>query len=101
MVTKETASKIWSCYHDIENGEKLLAEMAKELDRDRDPNPRDAFGTRRPLTLGIPTSSSAERLIGIQPKLAMSIIRQHIETKKRELSEANEIARIESQSEQR
>lgn len=98
MITQETASKIWSCYHDIETGEKLLADMGQAMERDDDPNPRDHFGRRRCLTLGIPTGDSSQRMLDVQPRLAMSIIRQHIANKQQELSELNEIARIEAEA---
>lgn len=77
------------------SGNKLIEAMTESLEKGEDPNPRDAFGRRRSLTLGIPTGSGSERMVDVQPKLAISVIRAHIAEKLRELAEANEQARIE------
>lgn len=56
---------------------------------------RDAFGHKRNLQLGIPSGANSHRLFNVSLKLAESVIRSHISTKKYELIEANEHARIE------
>lgn len=99
MITKKTAEDIWQCYREIEAGKKLLQDMEK-VEKD---NPKhkyaqylkDAFGHRQELQLGIPMGGSSHRLFGVSPKLALSVIRSHIATKRAELVEVNERARIE------
>lgn len=99
MITKDTCVAIWSAYREIEAGEQLLADMAKERERTladkHAPTLRDAFGRVRQLQLGIPSGENAHRLLDVSPVLAESVIRAHIENKRAELVEANERARIE------
>lgn len=99
MITKDTCVAIWSAYREIEAGEQLLADMAKERERTQAdkhaPTLRDVFGRVRQLQLGIPSGENAHRLFDVSPVLAESVIRAHIENKRAELAEANERARIE------
>lgn len=96
MISKETAGRIWNCYHDIETGEKLLSDMVEEMKNpDTDANPRDHFGRKRCLTLGIPTGDCSHRMLDVKPRLAISVIKAHIAEKTKDLAEANEQARIE------
>jgi hypothetical protein len=94
-ISKETAGRIWTCYHEIEMGTKLIKDMSESIERGEDPNPRDTWGRRRCLQLGVPSGESAHRLLDVQPKLALSIIRAHLADKQRELVESFEQARIE------
>jgi hypothetical protein len=96
MVEKETARKIWNCYVEIENSEKLLLEMQEAMKNRENPNPRNAFGDRHCLQLGVPMEREGHhRLFNLRPELAVSIIKAHIENMKSILAEANEQARIE------
>jgi len=99
MIQRETAARIWECYREIETAEKLLEDMAELKDRYRnDPHAqhlKDAFGRGRDLQLGIPSGENSHRLFKVAPRLAESIIYAHIASKKAELVEANEQARIE------
>lgn len=99
MIRRETCAAIWNAYREIEAGEKLLEDMKKARERaDADkyaPTLRDAFGRVRQLQLGVPSGENSHQLLDVSPVLAESVIRQHIENKKRELIEANECARIE------
>lgn len=99
MITRDTAAAIWNAYREIEAGEKLLSDMAKErerLDVDKHaPTLRDAFGRVRQLQLGIPSGENGHRLLDVSPVLAESVIRAHIQNKRAELAEVNERARIE------
>ena len=67
MITKDTCVAIWSAYREIEAGEQLLADMAKERERTladkHAPTLRDAFGRVRQLQLGIPSGENAHRLL--------------------------------------
>lgn len=99
MIKQETAARIWTAYREIETAKKLLDDMAKARDRIQPDlhaaTLRDAFGHRRQLQLGIPCGENGHQLFDVSPVLAESVIRAHIETKHRELHEANECARIE------
>jgi hypothetical protein len=101
MIKQETAAALWRAYREIESGEQLLSDMKKIRERDRldktAPTIRDAFGTPRHLQLGIPSGENSHRLLDVSPVLAESVIRAHIEQKRAELAEANEVARIELQ----
>lgn len=99
MVTKETAEMIWNAYREIASAQKLLADMEdarkKQGGDPHAPTLRDAFGRTRNLQLGIPSGEHSHRLFDVNPALAESVIRAHIATKRAELAEANERARIE------
>lgn len=100
MITKKTAERIWAAYREIESGEKLLADIATERERnyrfdEHGPTLQDAFGHCQHLPLGVPCGENGHRLFQVSPVLAESCIRAHIENKRAELAEANEAARIE------
>jgi hypothetical protein len=99
MISQDTAAAIWAAYRDIEAGEKLLADIEKERNRNHldksQPTLRDAFGRVRNLSLGIPSGENSQRLFDVKPELAEAIIRAHIANKHAELAEANERARVE------
>lgn len=99
MISRDTAAAIWNAYREIEAGEQLLADMAKERERlsvdKHAPTLRDAFGRVRQLQLGIPSGENSHRLLDVSPTLAESVIRAHIQNKRAALAEVNEQARIE------
>ncbi|MDP1530286.1 MAG: hypothetical protein Q8M05_12970 [Rhodoferax sp.] len=99
MIKQETAAALWRAYREIEAGEKLLTDMKEIRERERldktAPTIRDAFGHPRHLQLGIPSGENGHRLLDVSPVLAESVIRAHIEQKRADLAEANEVARIE------
>ena len=95
MITQETARDLWVAYDEIAKGERLLADMEKQLKEGVDPNPRDPFGRRKNLQFGIPCGDSSHRLLDVQPALAMAVIRAHIADKRAALELANERARSE------
>jgi len=97
MITEKTAARIWTCYREIAAGKKLLkdGEVALADNPHEDPFPRDPFGQKRGLQLGIPSGNTSHRLFDVPPQLAFSVIRAHIAEQERMLKEANEQARIE------
>ena len=98
MITKETAVKIWNCYNEIENAEKLMADMAETLKKDKEktmPTFQNAFGERVGLELGVPCGNGAHRLFSVNTELSVKIIEKHIEEKKVRLQELKTIAMIE------
>ena len=103
MITQETAALIYRAYREIEAGETLLTDMKAIRERDRldktAPTIRDAFGRPQHLQLGIPSGENAHRILDVSPALAESVIRSHIENKRAELSQYQEMARIELRAE--
>lgn len=99
-ITLDTIKMLYQAYREIAAGEKLLTDMEEIRKRERIDDKyaatiKDAFGTRRQLQLGIPSGNDSHRLLDVSPVLAESCIRAHIEQKRKELSDANERARIE------
>lgn len=101
MIKQETAAAIWHAYREIEASEKLLADMQEIRKREHldktAPTIKDAFGQPRHLQLGIPSGEHSHRLLNVSPVLAESVIRAHIENKRAELAEAQELARLDLQ----
>lgn len=95
MITKTTAMEIWMCFDEIQKGEALLADLEKQLKDSEVPLARDAFGRRRNLSLGIPSSSNGERIFDVHPALGMAVIKAHIAEKRSVLLALNETARAE------
>lgn len=94
-ITVQTARDIWIAYDEIAKGEKLIADMEKQLAEYQDPNPRDAFGRQRCLQLGVPSGDNSHRLFDVQPKLAIAVIKAHVAEKRAFLDVACERARAE------
>ena len=99
-ISLDTIKMLYQAYREIAAGEKLLADMEEIRKREHIDDKyaatiKDAFGTRRQLQLGIPSGNDGHRLLDVSPVLAESCIRAHIEQKRKELSDANERARIE------
>jgi hypothetical protein len=94
-VSMDVAYRIWSAHREIEVAQKLYDEMKGELERGANPTPRDVFGRRRNLSLGVPSGNDGQRLFDVSPRLALSIIEAHIAEKRHELTEASIAARVE------
>lgn len=99
MITQKTCEKIWHCHREIKVAEDLLVEVEKmsasqEANGEKKGLP-DAFGQEQKLQLGIPSGRDSHRLFGLSWQLAYPVINAHIASKKRELVELNEIARLE------
>jgi hypothetical protein len=88
VITMDTAANIWKAHREIETAAKMLAELRDKKKWGEDPNPLDAFGRRKPYTLGVPNGDNSHQLIGLSPELALHIIEAHITRKRAELVEA-------------
>lgn len=86
-ITMETAAAIWKAHREIETATKMLAELRDKKKWGEDPNPLDAFGRRKPYTLGVP-HGDGHQLVGLSPELALHIIEAHVARKGCELIEA-------------
>ena len=102
LITKETLERYWRAYREINAAEKILADIAKLKDDEWHkpvdeyaPRLRDAFGHRRHFQLGVPSGENGHSLFDVSPVLAEACIRAHIDQQRARLAEANEIARLE------
>src|SRR5258708_8424576 len=82
------AAGIWKAHREIETATKMLAELRDKKKWGEDPNPLDAFGRRKPYTLGIPHGDNGHQLVDLSPELALHIIEAHVTRKRTELVEA-------------
>lgn len=102
MITKETCVKIYNCWEQIENCEKLMKDMAEIVAKDKErqePRLSNAFGDRVGLQLGVPSGDSGHRIFGVSIDLSVKIIEQHVEVQKKRLKELEAIAKIELSNE--
>lgn len=99
MLTKQTASAIAWMYREIEEGEALLAEVEREMEKHEtrpgfsgEPEP-----ARRYCQFGWPTGTdgSGHRLFRVEPKMARAIITAHVADRKAELEKLNAQAQVE------
>jgi|ERR1700760_1823036 len=98
MITKETCVKIYNCYEQIENGKKLMQDMAEVVKKDaekKSPTLSNAFGERIGLQLGVPSGSDGHRLYGISTELGVKVIEEHVQKNEQRLKELMAIAKIE------
>lgn len=96
-VGRETVLALAYAYREVENGEKLLAEIAEALDRYRAPDIRDEFGRPQSgLQLGVPSGNNGHRLFNVPWALARPIIETHIAQQKAIIATLSERARIEA-----
>jgi hypothetical protein len=87
-ITIETAAAIWKAHREIDTATKMLGELRDKKKWGDDPNPLDAFGRRKPYTLGIPHGDNGHQLVDLSPELALHIIEAHISHKQTALVEA-------------
>lgn len=99
MITKQTLEAIYFCRQNIENAQKLLADMAeveknqRERHQDRLLYLKDAFGRQQPtLELGVPSGNNGHRIFKVEYKLATIIIEAQILEYKISLKALNELA---------
>ena len=83
MITKATAANIYNAHYEIEKAEKLLDELQKEMNKSGELKLSDAFGNKKGLTLGVPTSSNSHSLYNVSESIAIAVIKQNIEDKKK------------------
>ncbi|SEG13534.1 hypothetical protein [Marinobacterium lutimaris] len=103
MLSKDLCERIWHCHREIDAGlallvevEKIAAENIKRRQQgDAEQGITDKFGRDQHLQLGVPTSDNSHRLYSVSFELAMPVIRAHISNKKAELTELNEVAKLE------
>jgi len=98
MITRETVAELGRVYREIENGEKLLAEVDAELAKETE---RVGFhgeirSTARGCQLGWPSSENGYRLYNVEAKIARAVIVAHLADQRAKLEKLNEIAKLEA-----
>ena len=97
MITCQTATDIAMAYREIETGEALLIEIAKEVERSSGIDIRDAFGRRQNgLQLAVPNGQNGHRLFNVPWSLARPIIETHIAQQKALVALLTERALVEA-----
>lgn len=98
MITKETADGIARAYREIENAEKLLAQVDEQLAKEKES--RGFHGeinyTARPCQLGWPEGRDGYRLFSVEARVARAVIAAHLADQRAALSKLNEYARLET-----
>lgn len=97
MITIETIRSIYSVHREIENGEKLLAEVDKELEKqvERIGFHGEVTTSVRNCQLGWPSSDSAYRIYQVEPRIARAVIIAHIADQRAKLEKLNAVAQLE------
>lgn len=104
MITKETARRIYNCYQQIEEIDRLKKEMLEEVEKARkryaeshEPIPDSPFGRfGKGMQLGIPDGiSSSMRVFNISPAIGVKVMDEQREKLEKDLRELETIARLE------
>ena len=104
MITKETARRIYNCYQQIEEIDKLKEEMLEEVEKARkreaenhEPIPDSQFGRfGKGMQLGIPNGIvSSMRVFNISPSIGVKVMDEQREKLEKDLRELETITRLE------
>lgn len=94
-ITKEIAAKIYNCHAQIEEGQKMIETMQKEIAKNGNLDEiKDWTGSARGIEMGIPSGSGSHRILNVEPGLAINVIEAHIKNKQKDLRVLNDLARI-------
>ena len=99
MITKETVAELGRVMRDLDAGEKFLAEIDQELQKesDRIGFHGDTQPARRNCQLGWPSMpGDGYRLYNVEPGLARCVVVAHLADMKAKLVKLNEVANLES-----
>lgn len=96
MITKEIAAKIWHCYSEIEQGEKMIKEMQDKITPEGDLELKDGWGYgSNCLQLHIPNGThNSYHIKQVSAEVALIVIQQHIEKQKQELDRMKSVCKI-------
>ena len=97
MITKETARRIYNCYQQIEEIDRLKKEMLEEVEKARKREAESPFGRfGKGMQLGIPDGiSSSMRVFNISPAIGVKVMDEQREKLEKDLRELETIARLE------
>ena len=104
MITKETARRIYNCYQQIEEIDRIKKEMIEEVEKARkreaeshEPLSNNSFGRfGKGMQLGIPNGiTSSMRVFDISPSIGLKVMDEQREKLEKDLRELETIARLE------
>lgn len=105
MITKETARRIYNCYQQIEEIDKLKGKMLVEIEKAREseeknngkPIPENSFGRfGKGMQLGVPNGySSSMRVFNISPSIGLKVMDEQRERLEKDMRELETIAKLE------
>jgi len=89
MITKEVARKIYNCYNEIEQGEKMIETLKKSINEQGEFElKKDWTGSKVGLTLQIPRTAGGSYSVHHVPlKVGLDTIKTHIQNQEDELKE--------------
>lgn len=90
MITKEVAAKIYHCYNQIEQGEKMIDELKKSINEQGEFElSEDWTGQKRGLELHIPSGrgGGSYSIKRVPLEVGLNTIKIHIEDSKKELDQ--------------
>jgi len=88
MISKEVAAKIWDCYQQIEQGQKMLKTLKESINEQGEFElAKDWTGQKRGLELHIPcgNSSGSYSIEKVPLEVGLEVIKNHIKNSKAEL----------------
>jgi hypothetical protein len=88
MITKEISQKIWHCYNEIEQANKMIEMMKENLTVDGNLEFKDNWGEKRDhLQLHIPSGRSSGSFFvrDVSGEIALTVLQSHIEKQQKEL----------------
>jgi len=94
MITKEVARKIYNCYTEIEQGEKMIETLKQSINEQGEYELKEDWtGRKRGLNLNIPSgeSSGSYSVHQVPLKVGLDAIKTHIENQKIELDKLKAI----------
>jgi len=94
MITKEVARKIYNCYTEIEQGEKMIETLKESINEQGEYELKEDWtGHKRGLNLNIPSGNStgSYSVHEVPLKVGLDTIKIHIENQKTELKKLKEI----------
>lgn len=104
MITKETARRIYNCYQQIEEIDRLKKEMLEEVEKamkreaeSHEPIPDSPYGRfGKGMQLGVPDGvCSSMRIFNISPSIGVKVMDEQLDKLKNELIDLETIARLE------
>ena len=104
MITKEPARRIYNCYQQIEEIDRLKKEMLEEVEKamkreaeSHEPIPDSPYGRfGKGMQLGVPDGMcSSMRIFNISPSIGVKVMDEQLDKLEKELIDLETIARLE------
>ena len=95
MITKDISRLIFNCYNEIENGNKMIEELKKKLNKEGELELKDSWGNSKGLELRIPLDGNGGWSIHRVPfHLALDVIKEHISNQEKELERLKSVCLV-------